>query len=222
MNSRNLRVLKQMQNEEKHQLGLVKWTRVYSIASVIMGLATVVLLWVNWSWISIARDQLAASVDPGVELVLRNDTLWVKNEGVTNLKAVRIELALYFFDSTSSPRLRSMFNHPIFERDCISRGDSARVLLEKWHSVSLFQMKPQWATPYVALVLHFRREIDNRGYLIVRSFAEGGDGWFPLFHVNGIGSSLPIPSSYHVAESILNTELKLYHTEQAEAEDLSR
>ena len=47
MNSRNLRVLKQMQNEEKHQLGLVKWTRVYSIASVIMGLATVVLLWVD-------------------------------------------------------------------------------------------------------------------------------------------------------------------------------
>ena len=49
-----------------------------------------------------------------------------------------------------------------------------------------------------------------------------GMAGFPLFHVNGIGSSLPIPSSYHVAESILNTELKLYHTEQAEAEDLSR
>ncbi|MFH1213689.1 MAG: hypothetical protein V1681_06350 [Candidatus Neomarinimicrobiota bacterium] len=199
----------------RHDFSSIYWTRLTAIANIGLVLCTVILLFINIFWLSIARKQLIASIEPNLQFSIHNDSLTLANSGLPDLINVTIEEQLYLFGLKQDIFWRSSPNCPMLEIGDLKAKSKVEIPLKSILHPEFFKMKSPGQTAYIALVVHFDRSIDRRKYLLVRTFTEGGEnGFFPLFKVEGIGTNMPLPLSYEIINKIDTWERKLNELEE--------
>jgi len=152
-------------------VSLFSATNLTAVATAVLALLTIVLLVVNWQWLSTARDQLDASIAPSLDMTLVTTGFKIDNAGAVNICDIKGYAVLYITSPINNIQTRYK-SKLVFEHTKLKSGEStvipsSVVLNAVTQSVEMAEDSP---SSILTVVMQYRRSVDKRRFIHVEPF----------------------------------------------------
>jgi hypothetical protein len=144
--------------------------KIVAWSTLVMAILTVVMIWLNFDWLVVARNQFYASMEPSLELDISKEgkmTLSIKNCGVPDISDIKLYQILYKFDTNNTLIEHKSPLGPSFTLPELRSGAIVNIPTEKYFDAGFVEsiQVSNNLSRVLCLAVVFRRSIDKHQFI---------------------------------------------------------